>query len=60
MAGSVLRQAYRASSLVDCLNSVARMQQSRHRRMTPRLLALKRLYWNSREFGTGRRRKQTP
>lgn len=56
----VLRQAWRASSLVECLNSVARMQQSRHRRMTPGLLALKRLYWNCRIFGTGRRRKQTP
>jgi hypothetical protein len=56
----VLRQAWRASSLVECLNSVARMQQSRHRRMTPGLLALKRLYWNCRPFRTGRRRKQTP
>lgn len=56
----VLRQAWRASSLVECLNSVARMQQSRHRRMTPGLLALKRLYWNCRVFGTGRRRQQTP
>jgi hypothetical protein len=58
--GNVLRQAWRASSLVECLNSVARMQQSRHRRMTPGLLALKRLYWNCREFRTGRRRQQTP
>jgi hypothetical protein len=56
----VLRQAWRASSLVECLNSVARMQQSRHRRMTQGLLNLKRLYWNCREFRTGRRRKQTP
>lgn len=56
----VLRQAWRASSLVECLNSVARMQQSRHRRMTPGLLSLKRLYWNCRAFRTGRRRKQTP
>jgi hypothetical protein len=56
----VLRQAWRASSLVECLNSVARMQQSRHRRMTAGLLALKRLYWNCRAFRTGRRRKQTP
>jgi hypothetical protein len=56
----VLRQAWRASSLVECLNSVARMQQSRHRRMTAGLLALKRLYWNCRVFRTGRRRKQTP
>ncbi len=58
--GNVLRQAWRASSLVECLNGVARMQQSRHRRMTPGLLALKRLYWNCRVFRTGRRRKQTP
>ncbi|MGH7223911.1 MAG: hypothetical protein ACRELF_11825, partial [Gemmataceae bacterium] len=56
----VLRQAWRASSLVECLNSVARMQQSRHRRMTAGLLSLKRLYWNCRTFGTGQRRKQTP
>lgn len=56
----VLSQAWRASSLVECLNSVARMQQSRHRRMTPGLLALKRLYWNCRTFRTGRRRQQTP
>jgi hypothetical protein len=56
----VLRQAWRASSLVECLNSVARMQQSRHRRMTPGLLDLKRFYWNCRTFRTGRRRKQTP
>ena len=57
--GQVLRQAWRASSLVECLNSVARMQQPRHRRMTPGLLALKRLYWNCRTFATGRHR-QTP
>jgi hypothetical protein len=57
---NVLRQAWRASSLVECLNSVARMQQARHRRLTPGLLALKRLYWNCRVFRTGRRRQQTP
>jgi hypothetical protein len=56
----VLGQAWRASSLVECLNSVARMQQARHRKMTPGLLALKRLYWNCRVFRTGRRRRQTP
>jgi len=56
----VLRQAWRASSLVEGLNSVARMQQARHRRMTPGLLALKRLYWNCRAFRTGRRRQETP
>jgi hypothetical protein len=56
----VLRHVWRASSLVECLNSMARMQQSRHRRMTEGLLALKRLYWNGRVFRTGRRQKQTP
>jgi hypothetical protein len=57
---NVLGQAWRASSLVECLNSVVRMQQSRHRRMTPGLLSLKRLYWNCRAFRSGRRGKQTP
>lgn len=57
---SVLGTAWRASSLVECLNSVARMQQSRHRRMTAGLLDLKRLYWNCRVFRTGRRRDRTP
>jgi hypothetical protein len=56
----VLAQAWRASSLVEGLNSVARMQQARHRRMTPGLLSLKRLYWNCRPFATGRRRGQSP
>jgi len=56
----VLGSVWRASSLVECINSVARMQQARHRKMTQGLLDLKRLYWNCREFRTGRRRKQTP
>jgi len=56
----LLDGAWRASSLVECLNSVARMQQSRHRRMTQELLDLKRLYWNCRVFRTGRRRQRTP
>jgi hypothetical protein len=56
----VLRQAWRASSLVEGLNSVLRMQQSRHRRLTQELLDLKRLYWNCRPFRTGRRQQQTP
>ena len=57
---AILAGAWRASSLVECINSVARMQQSRHRRMTQGLLDLKRLYWNCRAFRTGHRRKQTP
>lgn len=56
----VMRGVWRASSLVECLNSVARMQQSRHRKMTQGLLDLKRLYWNCRAFRTGHRRRKSP
>ena len=55
-----LRRVWRASSLVECLNSVARMQQGRHRKMTQGLLDLKRLYWNCRRFRTGHRRGKSP
>ena len=55
-----LRGVWRASSLVECLNSVARMQQGRHRKMTQGLLDLKRLYWNCRAFRTGQRRGKSP
>jgi hypothetical protein len=57
---AVLRSVWRASSLVECVNSVARMQQARHRKMTQELLDLKRLYWNVRPFRIGRRKGQTP
>jgi hypothetical protein len=57
---AVLRGVWRASSLVECVNSVARMQQARHRKMTQGLLDLKRLYWNLRRFRTGHRKNQTP
>jgi hypothetical protein len=57
---AVLRGVWRASSLVECVNSVARMQQARHRKMTQELLDLKRLYWNLRRFRIGRRKAQTP
>jgi hypothetical protein len=56
----VLRQAVRASSAVECMNSVLRMHQSRHRTVTQGLLDLKRLYWNCREFREGKRRGQSP
>lgn len=56
----ILGRAYRASSLVECINSVLRMQQARHRKMTQGLLDLKRLYWNCHRFRTGRRRNTTP
>jgi hypothetical protein len=57
---AMLRGVWRASSLVECVNSVARMQQARHRKMTQGLLDLKRLYWNLRRFRIGRRKDQTP
>jgi hypothetical protein len=57
---AVLRGVWRASSLVECVNSVAWMQQARHRKMTQGLLDLKRLYWNLRPFRTGRRKGQMP
>jgi hypothetical protein len=57
---AVLRGVWRASSLVECVNSVARMQQARHRKMTQGLLDLKRLYWNLRRFRTGHRKGQAP
>lgn len=54
------RQSWRASSLVEGINSVVRMQQARHRRLTAGLVDLKRAYWNCREFRTGRRKGHTP
>lgn len=56
----ILRQAWRASSLVENVNSVVRMQQARHRNLTQSLLDLKRLYWNCRTFEAGRRKNQSP
>jgi len=56
----ILRRAYRASSLVECINSVLRMHQAQHRKMTQGMLNLKRLYWNCHTFRTGRRRRHTP
>jgi hypothetical protein len=56
----VFRRAYRASSLVECINSVLRMQQAQHRKMTQGLLDLKRLHWNCHTFRTGRRRGSNP
>jgi hypothetical protein len=57
---AVLRQTWRASSLVEGMNSVLRMQQARHRRLTQGMLDLKRVHWNCRAFRTGRRKEKTP
>jgi len=56
----VLREAWRSSSLVEGLNSVVRMQQRRHKRLTQGLLDLKRLHWNVHVFRAGKRKGQSP
>jgi hypothetical protein len=56
----VLWSTVRASSAVECMNSVIRMHQARHRSLTQPLLDLKRLYWNCREFSEGKRRGRCP
>jgi hypothetical protein len=57
---AVLEDTVRASSAVECMNSVLRMQQARHRRMTQPMLDLKRLYWNCRLFRSGPREGTCP
>ncbi|HLX10361.1 MAG TPA: hypothetical protein VKY89_21110 [Thermoanaerobaculia bacterium] len=57
---AVLGATVRASSAVECMNSVLRMQQSRHKRMTQPMLDLKRLYWNCRPFRSGPRKGACP
>src|SRR5215831_9655017 len=56
----LLRHAVRASSAVECVNSVVRMHQGRHRHVSQGLLDLKRLYWNCRVFREGKRKGQSP
>jgi hypothetical protein len=56
----VLGDTVRASSAVECMNSLLRMQQSRHPRMTQPMLDLKRLYWNCRPFRSGPRKDVGP
>ncbi len=58
--GRVLRRVLRASSAVEGINSVVRMHQARHRKLTQELLDLKRLSWNCRRFGSGKRRGRCP
>jgi hypothetical protein len=56
----VLARVVRASSCVECVNSVVRMHQSRHRNLTQELLDLKRLFWNCRSFFEGKRKGHCP
>jgi hypothetical protein len=57
---ATLRVTVRASSMVECANSVLRMHQARHRTLNQSLLDLKRLYWNTRCFRSGDRRGKCP
>jgi hypothetical protein len=57
---AVLRHTVRASSAVECMNSVLRMHQGRHRTVSQPMLDLKRLYWNCRPFRSGKRRASCP
>ncbi len=56
----VLERTVRASSVAECMNSVVRMHQTRHRTLTQPLLDWKRLYWNCRDFADGKRRGHCP
>jgi hypothetical protein len=56
----VLRGAWRASSLVEGVNSVVRMHQGRPKRLTQGLLDLRRLHGNLRCFGAGKRKGHSP
>jgi hypothetical protein len=57
---AVLGSTVRASSAVECLNSVLRMQQSRPKRMTQEMLDLKRLYWNCHRLKSDKRKGASP
>ncbi len=57
---AALEDTFRASSAVECMNSVLRMQQSRHKRMTQPMLDLKRLYWSCHRFRSGPRKDLSP
>ncbi len=56
----ILGQVVRARSAVECLNSVVRMPQARHRHVSQEMLDLKRLYWNCRAFRHGKRTGHCP
>jgi hypothetical protein len=57
---AVLGSTVRASSTVECMNSVLRRQQCNHKRMTQAMLDLKRLYWNSHRLKSGKRKDGCP
>ena len=57
---TVLESTVRASSAVECMNSVLRMQQARHRRMTQAMLDLKRPLLELPPFRSGPRKDVCP
>jgi hypothetical protein len=57
---AVLLDTSRASRAVEWMNSVPRMQQSRHKVMTQPMLDLKRLSWNCHQLRSGPRKKTCP
>jgi hypothetical protein len=58
--GHILTHTVRASSAVECINSVLRMHQARHRHVSQGMLDLKRLFWHCRAFTHGTRRGASP
>jgi hypothetical protein len=56
----VLWRVLHASSAVECVNSVVRMHQARHRNLSQEMLDLKRLYFNCRSFREGKRKRHCP
>jgi hypothetical protein len=57
---AMLSRTVRASSAMECMNSLLRMHQSRHRTLYQGMLDLKRLYWNTRVFRGGKRKGRCP
>jgi hypothetical protein len=57
---AILQGAVRARSAVECVNSVMRMHQGRHRHISQGMLDLKRLYWNCRLLHEGKRKGHGP
>jgi hypothetical protein len=60
LSAAVLGRAVRASSAVECLNSVLRMHPARHRTLNQGMLDRKRLDWNTRVFQGGKRKGRCP
>jgi hypothetical protein len=58
--GPILSHTVRASSAVECMHSVLRMHQGRHRHVSQGMLDLKRVFWNCRPFLHGKRRGACP